>query len=219
MHRPTPIFRTLFRPLALLLWLGAGSATAPSQAAIYTFEDAQGVTHFSDRSDDPRAHVFIADPEPSPASAMPHGLGGIGLSLRSVVPRYHREISEAARNYQVDAALVHAVIEVESGYNARAVSPKGALGLMQLMPDTARQFQVRNPFNVQDNIQGGVRLLRALLDQYHNQLELTLAAYNAGSGQVEKYGRTIPPFSETRQFVPAVLQRYARNQSSRLEKQ
>ena len=197
----------------------AGLATA-SHATIYSFTDAQGIAHFSDRPDDPRYQVFLEEPPIKPSTQTPSPALFKGLVVQA---RYHQEIDEAARNYQVDPALVHAVIEVESAYNPRAVSQKGALGLMQLMPQTARLMHVKNPFNVRDNIDGGVHLLRTLLDQFHNQLELTLAAYNAGSGQVQKYGGTIPPFNETQSFVPAVLSRYARNQRgdqiSRLEKQ
>ena len=181
-----------------------------ARATIYFYLDAEGVSHFSDRNDDPRYRPYINDAS-APAEAT--AVGQLNGTQRYIAPRYLREVSDAARSNGVDPALLHAVIAVESGYNPRAVSPKGALGLMQLMPETARQFHVADPMNPAQNIQGGARLLRALLDQFNNQLELTLAAYNAGSGRVGQYGHTIPPFPETIQFVPAVLAHYARNRS------
>jgi soluble lytic murein transglycosylase-like protein len=100
--------------------------------------------------------------------------------------------------------LVRAVVQVESAYNPRATSPKGAMGLMQLMPATARQYGVRNPYNPTENVRAGVQYLRMLLDKYGNNEELALAAYNAGPGAVDKYGETIPPYRETRDYVTRV---------------
>ena len=109
-----------------------------------------------------------------------------------------------ARKYQVDEALVRAVIEVESRYDAFAVSPRGAMGLMQLMPDTASRFAVRNVFNPVENVDGGVRYLKVLLERYSGQVRLVLAAYNAGEEAVDHF-RGIPPFRETEQYVVRVL--------------
>ncbi len=100
----------------------------------------------------------------------------------------------------VEDALVHSVIRAESNYNPRAVSPKGALGMMQLIPSTARRFGVSDPFDPKDNIQGGVRYLRFLLEYYKNDYAKVVAAYNAGEGAVDKY-HGIPPFPETRSYV------------------
>src|SRR5205807_5339514 len=104
------------------------------------------------------------------------------------------------------ASLVRAVVQVESGFNPRAYSPKGAMGLMQLMPATAREFGVRNPFNAEQNVRGGVAYLRQLLDRYDNNEELALAAYNAGPGAVDRYGRSVPPYRETQNYVTHVNQ-------------
>jgi hypothetical protein len=113
-------------------------------------------------------------------------------------------IEEIAGRYGVDYALVKAVIKTESNFNPRAVSPKGARGLMQLMPATARAHNVRNSFSPRENIEGGVQHLRMLLDRYGGNLPLTLAAYNAGSGRVEAAGG-VPDITETREYVVKVL--------------
>lgn len=124
---------------------------------------------------------------------------------------YVNEVAEAAQSSQLEPALLHAVIAVESHYNARAISPKGARGLMQLMPATARAYGVSDPFNAAQNIQAGAQHLRMLLDRFANNKALALAAYNAGAGAVLAHGGQVPPYAETRNYVPAVLQRYREN--------
>lgn len=119
--------------------------------------------------------------------------------------RFDSLIREVANRHGVDFALVKAVIRAESGFNPRAVSPKGARGLMQLMPRTARMHNVRNVFSPGENIEGGTEHLRMLLDRYAGNVRLALAAYNAGIGAVEKYGRRIPPYRETQTYVRRVL--------------
>ena len=120
--------------------------------------------------------------------------------------RYDDLISTIAGMYDVEFALVKAVIKAESNFNPRAVSPKGARGLMQLMPTTARHHGVRNIHAPMDNIMGGVEHLRMLLDRYTGNVPLALAAYNAGSGAVEKAGNRIPRFAETQEYVRRVLE-------------
>ncbi len=118
-------------------------------------------------------------------------------------------IYRAALDAALDPALVHAVIEVESAYNPAARSPKGAVGLMQVMPDTASRYGVLDPgHSVEANLKAGTRYLRDLMRQFNNRLELVLAAYNAGENAVVRYGERIPPYRETRAYVPAVLSRY-----------
>ncbi|PWU25629.1 MAG: hypothetical protein C5B48_00380 [Candidatus Rokuibacteriota bacterium] len=119
-------------------------------------------------------------------------------------PAFAREIRETAERHRVSVALVEAVIRVESAFNPWAVSPKGARGLMQLMPQTASALGVRDSFKPQQNIDGGVRHLRYLLDRYSDNETLALAAYNAGEGAVDYY-RDIPPYPETQQYVKKVL--------------
>lgn len=140
-------------------------------------------------------------PAPGPASA-------------SAENRIDQIVQEAAAKYKVDPLLVHAVISVESNYNSRAVSHAGAQGLMQLMPSTARDLGVRNSFDAEENIRGGVKHLRDLQDKYKDD-RLALAAYNAGAGAVNKYG-WIPPYRETQDYVYRVGKKYgeARKASS-----
>lgn len=121
---------------------------------------------------------------------------------------YDSHIEAAATESNVDAGLIRAVISVESGFNPSARSPKGAMGLMQLMPDTARKYGVKNIRDPAQNIQGGARYLSALMAMFGNDLKLVLAAYNAGEEAVIKYGRRIPPYAETAAYVPKVLSRY-----------
>ena len=108
----------------------------------------------------------------------------------------------------MDPLLVHSVIQVESNYNASAVSPKGAQGLMQLIPSTARRFGARNSFDVKENVEAGVKYLKYLNSLYPNDLRLTLAAYNAGEGAVAKYRNNIPPYRETEYYVYKVGEKY-----------
>jgi hypothetical protein len=117
---------------------------------------------------------------------------------------YEPLIQEHARNNGIRLDLVRAVIQVESNFNPSAVSPKGAVGLMQLMPATIQEFGVRNPFSPSEHVRAGVAYLRLLLDRYSNNEELALAAYNAGPGAVDAHGETIPPFRETQQYVSRV---------------
>jgi soluble lytic murein transglycosylase-like protein len=120
-------------------------------------------------------------------------------------------VRHAASDHGVDPALVHALISVESGYRPRAVSPRGAMGLMQLMPATAHDYGVTDPFDARQNIQAGVRHLRNLLDQFGQDMRLALAAYNAGAAAVRRHGHRIPPYAETLAYVPRVMQLAARN--------
>ena len=119
-------------------------------------------------------------------------------------------IAEASRTFRVQPELLRAVIDVESRYNPKAVSDKGAQGLMQLMPDTARRFAGGDMFNPRDNILTGARYLRFLLDLFNDDVELTLAAYNAGENAVIRAGYRVPSLPETRLYVPRVLERYRR---------
>lgn len=192
------------RPRALLLAAGL-LAGLPAAADVYHFRSEDGVPHFSDQPTDPRARLYLrsAASVPLPPS-QPAPRRGAGR------PRLEREVAVAARLGRLEPALLHALIEVESAYDPRAVSPKGALGLMQLMPATAARYGVRNPFDVAENLAAGAIHLRSLIDRFSGDMSLALAAYNAGSGAVLAHGGRIPPYAETQRYVPAVLKRYDR---------
>jgi len=193
MHPVSPLLR-----LALTL-LAAGAADL-AEADIYSFVDGSGVTHFSNVPVDGRYRLLLATP-PQERVARPENWLGKSAIFEPLIQR-------AARSQAVRPELVRAVIVVESAFNPHAVSPRGAIGLMQLRPATARRYGVADAFDPEQNITGGVRYLRDLLVRYGNNLELTLAAYNAGEDAVERYGHRIPPFAETQRYVPTVLRIY-----------
>jgi soluble lytic murein transglycosylase-like protein len=126
---------------------------------------------------------------------------------------FHQIVETASRTYGVDGALVHAVIWAESSYNPRAVSPAGASGLMQLMPETAKRYGVIDVFDPKQNIHAGVKHLRDLLAQFEGDVELAIAAYNAGPYAVIRAGNRIPPHLETAAYVPKVIDYYRRSQA------
>ncbi len=145
---------------------------------------------------------------------VPDTASPVARNVQAIPPRladkpYATLIHSAALNAALDPALVHAVIFVESGYDPAARSPKGAIGLMQLMPDTALRYGVKDPAqSPKDNLRAGTLYLKDLMQQFGNRLELVLAAYNAGENAVLRHGERIPPFPETRRYVPAVLAKY-----------
>jgi soluble lytic murein transglycosylase-like protein len=185
----------------VLLALGLLAASALACDAgdrIYRMVDGEGVTHISDAPNDSR---FI---DLSGSSGSEAGwLRVPEPSLRGGA--FAREIRESAERHGVSPQLVEAVVRAESAFNPWAVSRKGARGLMQLMPQTASVLGVRDAFNPVQNIDGGVRHLRGLIDRYPGNLALAVAAYNAGAGAVDTYGG-IPPFPETQQYVKKVLE-------------
>jgi soluble lytic murein transglycosylase-like protein len=140
--------------------------------------------------------------------------GGMTAALQVIDQRKHalpgidQFIEQASLEQRLDPRLVRAIIQVESAWNARARSRKGALGLMQLMPETALRFGVRDPFNARENIRGGTRYLRSLLDRFHSNLKYTLAAYNAGEKAVAAWG-DVPPYEETRSYLQRIGMIYA----------
>lgn len=202
------------RSAALLLPLALAAVPA-CRADIYGFVDENGTTHFSNIQLDARYRLYKRDPLSRPqvsygAGAEPVVASGVPEDAQVSGRRYASLIREVAREERVDAALLHAVITVESGYNARALSAKGAVGLMQLMPDTARRYAVRDIWDPVQNLRGGARYLRDLLAMFNDNLSLALAAYNAGEKAVIRAGHRIPPFAETRSYVPRVLEHYTR---------
>ena len=178
----------------------ACSVPAPARADIYRYEDPDGTLHFTDAPTDKRFKVFMRDIKKDRKLRTAFKLPGYARNPAE----FEHIISSCSREFGVDSSLVKAVIHAESGYNPSAVSPKGAQGLMQLMPKTAQGLKVADCFSPSDNIRGGVRYLRFLLDTFKGDESLALAAYNSGMGNVAKYGG-IPPFPETRTYVAKVL--------------
>lgn len=191
--------RLLFAALVTVLVLST-APLAPARADIYRYEDPDGTLHFTDAPTDKRFKVFMRDIKKDRKLRTAFKLPGYARNPAEFEPI----INSCSREFGVDSSLVKAVIHAESGYNPSAVSPKGAQGLMQLMPKTAQGLKVSDCFNPSDNIRGGVRYLRFLLDAFKGDESLALAAYNSGMGSVAKYGG-IPPFKETQTYVAKVL--------------
>jgi soluble lytic murein transglycosylase len=190
--------------------LAALALVPPAQADIYRFRDHTGVTVFTNAPVARLSRVVIRERAlpPAPRMLVPTS-PRVPQELRQPIPLargtvYDSLIREIAARYGVEYALVKAVIKAESDFNRLAVSSKGALGLMQLMPATAAQHQVHNVFLPRDNIEGGCRHLRMLLDRYGGNLPLTIAAYNAGTRRVEEAGG-VPLIRETREYLARVL--------------
>jgi soluble lytic murein transglycosylase len=203
--QPPMLLRRAARSALACLALAA-LAPASGAASLYGFEDEDGVAHFGDAPSDRRHRLILRDPGPSPRRQLPSQPVPRPLSRP---PYLAPLIGQAARHTRLDPALIEAVVRVESGFDTAARSPKGAQGLMQLMPDTARRYGVADPFDPAQNLLGGARYLRDLLDRF-SDLSLALAAYNAGEGAVERHGKAIPPYAETLAYVPRVLAHYTR---------
>ena len=183
-----------------LLLAAVAAVLYPSTAGaqIYAWRDAKGMLVLSDRSLDAPTPIYAVEEAPAIRTTRPIAAGAT---------RYEDLVQASAARESVRPELVRAVIQVESGYNARATSPVGAMGLMQLMPQTARELGVRDPYDPADNIRGGTRYLRQLLTKYDGDELLALAAYNAGPGAVDKHGKRVPPYRETRDYVRRVSAR------------
>jgi soluble lytic murein transglycosylase-like protein len=204
-----------------LQYLGFGvlclGLAAPASAQIYSWRDSNGNLVVSNRRQGSTSDVRSYTVPKAESNAVPK---------TAKVPTTHYVAAERAQAYDdiigehsrtsgVRADLVKAVMQVESAFNPFARSPKGALGLMQLMPAIIRQYSVKNPFDPRENVRGGVQYLRHLLDRYENNETLALAAYNAGPGAVDKYGQSVPPYRETRNYVAQINQMSSRPVSLR----
>jgi soluble lytic murein transglycosylase-like protein len=172
-------------------------------ADVFAFTDGAGVIHYSNVREHERYQLIVSvlkeERRSNSAKAAP---------MPKAVADYAPHIEAVAEETEIDKALLHAVITAESGYNANAISPKGAMGLMQLMPGTAKRYTVENAFDAVQNIRGGAAYLRDLMRQFDNDLSLVLAAYNAGENAVLRHGRQVPPYKETQAYVPKVLALY-----------
>ena len=166
--------------------------TSTSQAQIYQFISPDGVIHFTNVPTDPRYRRMEK---------------GQSLPVHRSSLEIQQSILSAARQNNLDPALIKAVIKVESNFDPKAISTAGAMGLMQLMPGTATDLKVQDPFNPHENITAGVRYLGNMLDRFEGNLTLALAAYHAGENRVKRYGR-IPPIKQTHRYVEKVLRAY-----------
>lgn len=187
-----PLVQKTFCLVVLLMPLIVG--ISPVEADIYRYIDANGIMHFTDTPTHNRWNMYLKETPPE---------GTASVSYLDIIRRH-------ANFYQLEEALVKAVIKVESDYQPRVVSKKGAQGLMQLIPETARALNVSNPFDPYENIRGGTEYLRKMLDLFNNDLELALAAYNSGPSTVKRFGG-VPPYDETQNYVKKVkryLQQY-----------
>lgn len=185
--------------LLMSLWIGTSAASAQG---IYRYVDARGVVHFTNV--DPADARYRPFALPNSYQIEPRAKA----SHRGAVRTFDRLIRQRSLEQGIPPALVKAVIHAESAFDPRAVSPKGAMGLMQLMPSTAKMLGVSQPFQAEQNIEGGVRYLASLHERYGSWTH-TLAAYNAGPSAVDRF-RGVPPYAETREYVRRVLSYYRR---------
>ncbi len=187
------------------LLVAAALAATEARADIFRWVDAEGVIHFTSKKEDPAARLFLRGNR----STRGRETGATASADPERYTRFDLWIRQAASAYQLPEALLRAVIKVESNYEPKALSPAGARGLMQLMPDTASAMQVRSIDDPRENIFGGARFLRILANAFAGDLRKTLAGYNAGEGAVHRYGG-IPPYAETRAYVDRVALFYRR---------
>ena len=188
---------------ALLLTVGLVFSDPTAAVEIYRYVDSKGQVHLTDRPPDDRYRLIQKNGKK---------LSTHRINLQDKEAnrkRFAPKIARVARQYRVPEKLIHAVITIESAYDPEAVSRAGAVGLMQLMPATARRYGVSDRRDPTANIIGGTRYLRDLILQFDRDLELALAGYNAGENAVKKYGNQVPPFSETQSYVRKVLELYS----------
>jgi len=189
--------------LAIFMTTLLAAPSIAASAKIYTYMDAQGLRHYTDVPDNNRYRLLVLSPQDRTASGDRYD-----AQLLARASQYDSIIEHAAIAAAVEPNLLRAVIVVESGFNSHAVSKRGAVGLMQLMPATASRFGVSNPYDARQNVHAGARYLKFLIDRFGHDVRLALAAYNAGEDAVVRNGGQIPPFSETMAYVPRVLKIY-----------
>ena len=207
--------KSFIKTFVILALAGVWAGNACAQTSIYVYRDQNGVLNFTNIRSHDRDQTLVEvrkyrSNNSAPRNTKVNYAPNRKLPLRTMVPSGHVDdiVTRAAQSYQVDKALVHAIIHAESAFNARAVSAKGASGLMQLMPGTAQRFGVNNVFDPVQNVSGGVRYMRELLETFKFDMRLALAAYNAGENAVLRYGG-IPPYPETEHYVSKVMQLHA----------
>lgn len=189
--------------ISVLLVTLLAAAGAEAAARIYTYVDADGVKHFTDIPDNNRYRLLVLSPNELTESGDHYN-----ATVLARATQYDAIIEKAAVATSVEPNLLRAVIVVESGFNSRAVSKRGAVGLMQLMPATASRFGVTNPYDPMENVHAGARYLKFLMNRFGQNMRLALAAYNAGEEAVDRNGGQIPPYTETMAYVPKVMKIY-----------
>jgi soluble lytic murein transglycosylase-like protein len=191
------------------LILAAAVAGGSARADIYKYVDKKGVVHFTNLPSSPQYRLYQKN---NHESNYINGPVTYKIGMGGDEKRYDSVIESLCRKYEMDTALVKAVIKTESDFDPFAVSSKGAQGLMQLMPGTARDMQVRNPLDPNQNLQGGICYLRKMLDMFDGDMKLALAAYNAGFNTVIECGWRVPNIPETRDYVQKVMYHIKRYQ-------
>jgi len=191
-----------------------------AEGDVYTYEDKNGVTHFTNIKRGKEEKKYKKIYKTPPKETIPHRKGGDKIPARDQTKerftRYDSYIRGASRLYHIPIPLIRAVIKIESNYDPRVVSSKGAKGLMQMMEETAKDMGVVNIFDPRENIYGGTRYLRVLANMFNGDLILTIAAHHAGPGAVKKHSG-IPPYKTTRKYVRAVLSWYYRFRTKTLD--
>ncbi len=186
--------------IGLLLLLGSTSVTAD----IFKYVSPDGRIYYTDEPKKGFDYRLIIHTRPRTYQKDLKFMSGNKL-------KYNDLITKAAAKHQMDPRLLHAVIQAESAYNAHAISSAGAVGLMQLMPDTARRYGVTDRNDAEQNIDGGAHYLKDLLAMFNSDLKLAVAGYNAGEGAVMKYNNSVPPYPETQNYVQQVLSLYGKS--------
>lgn len=185
----------------LIVYMITMLVTLPALADVYKYTAPDGSVYYTDEPKKGFKYKLIIRSKPrNYARAVKY--------LKKNKRKYSPMIAEAASKYKIDEKLLHAVIQTESAYDPNAVSSAGAVGLMQLMPETAKRYGVKDRKDAQQNIDGGTRYLKDLLKMFNSNLKLAVASYNAGEGAVKKYNNSIPPYPETQNYVKQVLALY-----------
>lgn len=208
--------QSLFHILILAFaMLTSPALLAAAEGNVWSYEDSDGVTHFSNVPDNSRYRLYLKTPgsyrlkpEFYSGGAVKTSSPSRALTIGQDNLPYAAMVAAAATEQQLDPALLHAIIHVESRHNPAALSPKGAMGLMQVLPETARRMGIDSISTPAANINAGARYMRFLLDIFGKDVQLALAAYNAGENAVIRHGNKIPPYPETLAYVPAVITAY-----------
>jgi soluble lytic murein transglycosylase len=192
--------RVLIVPFLAAFLLTVFLAPQAGAGTIYQWEDSNGCVHFSNIPNDPRFRPWVEERR--------------SKNFLEERRKLHTLVEKAGNKHRVNPDLIKAIIKVESDFNPEAISPKGALGLMQLMPDTARRWGVSRVFDPEENVEGGILHFKFLMDMFSHNLKKALAAYNAGEQPVMRY-QNIPPFPETEHFVKSVISEFKKLQAQR----